>query len=287
MRCPNKKCCEREFQRSANIEYTRLAGISVSHIYNLRKSKVYKNKRRFFTKTQSKLSTIGERRKPNANGLPGYLRVDTVRQGDQDNVKGVYHVNLVDEVTQFEVFFAVEKISEAFLLPGLEAAIARFPFKILGFHTDNGSEYLNKSVAALLEKLRIEFTKSRSRKSTDNALAESKNNSVIRKLLGYAHIPQHFASTINDQLQDLSYRHINFHRPCFFSEVITDKKGKIKKRYPYKNLMTPFEKLASLDGVETYLKEDVTLCDLRRFSEEKTDRESAMDFKKARQHLFA
>ena len=59
---------------------------------------------------------------------------------------------------------------------------------IKGFHSDNGSEYVNKQVAELLNKLNIEQTKSRSRQSNDNALAESKNNSVVRKHMGYSHI---------------------------------------------------------------------------------------------------
>jgi hypothetical protein len=39
---------------------------------------------------------IGERRRPDAQGRPGYLRIDTVHQGDLDGVKGVYHINAVD-----------------------------------------------------------------------------------------------------------------------------------------------------------------------------------------------
>lgn len=65
-----------------------------------------------------------------------------------------------------------------------------FPFAIRGFHSDNGSEYINRRVAELLENLLIEQT-------NDNALAESKNASTVRKYLGYSHIPQHFASQVN------------------------------------------------------------------------------------------
>ena len=91
----------------------------------------------------------------------------------------------------------MQGISEAFLLPVLALIVAQFPFEIVGFHSDNGSEYINKQVSALLEKLRIEQTKSRSRHSNDNALAESKNASVVRKHMGYSHIPQKYAKPIN------------------------------------------------------------------------------------------
>jgi len=78
-----------------------------------------------------------------------------------DGVKGLYLINAVDEFTQFQAVFAVELISEAYLLPVLEAMMDAFPFVIRSFHSDNGSEYINYKVAKLLEKLRIEQTKSR------------------------------------------------------------------------------------------------------------------------------
>lgn len=67
--------------------------------------------------------------------------------------------------------------------------IESLPFIIQGFDSDNGSEYINSRVARLLEKLLIEQTKSRARRSNDNALLESKNGSVIRKHFGYSHTP--------------------------------------------------------------------------------------------------
>lgn len=186
---------------------------------------------------------IGERRKPFPNGCPGYLRVDSVHQGDLDVIKGVYLINAVDEVTQFQAVFAVEHISEAYLLPVLEAMMDAFPFVIRGFHSDNGSEYINRKVATLLEKLRIEQTKSRSRQTNDNALAESKNASTVRKYLGYSHIPQHCASQVNAFTVEVLSPYLNFHRPCHFPTEYTDAKGRIRKRYRYQDMMTPYEKL--------------------------------------------
>jgi len=181
----------------------------VSHLYNLRDSTCYKQKRRHFTKTQARQVAIGEKRKPRPEGKPGTIHIDTVHQGDQDKVKGVYHINAVDEVTQFEMVCSVEKISEHYLIPALEQILASFPFAIQGFHSDNGSEYINKRVAELLEKLFIELTKSRSRHANDNALAESKNASIVRKVFGYTHIPQKWAETINQFNHDYLNPYIN------------------------------------------------------------------------------
>ena len=96
------------------MRYERLSTISVAHIYNLRRSTTYCNQRRNFTKTKRSPVAIGERRKPQPQGQPGFIRIDTVHQGDEDGIKGVYHINAVDEVTQMEVICAVEKISERY-----------------------------------------------------------------------------------------------------------------------------------------------------------------------------
>jgi hypothetical protein len=176
-----RKLCERAFNVYGDDRFERLAGISNGHLYNLRQHKAYQAKRGTVDKTRTTQVNIGERRKPAPDGCPGYLRVDSVHQGDLDGIKGVYLINAVDEVTQFQAVFAVERISEAYLLPVLAAMMDAFPFVIRSFHSDNGSEYINYKVANLLEKLRIEQTKSRSRQTNDNALAESKNASTGRK----------------------------------------------------------------------------------------------------------
>jgi len=281
-----KKLCERAYRVFGESDYERLASISVAHLYNLRKSKVYQRCRRVYTKTQSKVSDIGERRKPAPLGLPGYIRIDSVHQGDLDKRKGVYHVNAVDDVTQMEIVVSVERISEHYLIPALEQMLTLFPFNLRGFHSDNGSEYINQRVATMLTKLNIEFTKSRPRRSNDNALAECKNGHVIRKQFGHGHIPQHYASQMNEFNRRYLNPHINYHRPCFFPETLTDAKGKQRKTYPYKNMMTPYEKLKSLPNAQQCLKPTLTFAILDKVAYEITDNQSAKRLQKARKQLF-
>ena len=281
-----KKFCERADDVFGQTKYQRLAKISIAHVYNLRQSKPYRRRRCQFEKTRPKTVTIGVRRKPYPKGEPGYLRIDSVHQGDLDGYKGVYHINAVDEVTQCEIVVSVEKISEAYLIPALKSLLAQFPFVILGFHSDNGSEYINERVAELLEKLRIEFTQSRSRKTNDNALAEGKNAAVVRQCYGYAHIPQHFASTLNEFNQAHLNPYVNFHRPCFFPMIMTDDKGKQRKKYPYENLMTPYDKLKSLPNAKQYLKPHLSFDILDTIALKMSDNEAADQLQIARQKLF-
>jgi len=281
-----RKLCERAFKVYGEAHFERLAGISNGHLYNLRQHKTYQAKRGSFDKTRPTKVNIGERRKPFPNGSPGYLRVDSVHQGDLDGVKGVYLINAVDEVTQFQAVFAVEHISEAYLLPVLAAMMDAFPFVIRGFHSDNGSEYINRRVAELLEKLRIEQTKSRSRQTNDNALAESKNASTVRKYLGYSHIPQHFASQVNAFTVEVLSPYLNFHRPCHFPTEYTDAKGRTRKRYRYRDMMTPYEKFRSLPEAEGYLKLGTTLKKLDAIVAECSDNGAAQRLSEARTKLF-
>ncbi len=281
-----KKLCERAYQRFGQADYRRLAGISVSHLYNLRASKTYQRQRCVLTKTRPKAASIGQRRKPCPNDQPGYIRIDSVHQGDQDKRKGIYHVNAVDEVTQFQIIVTLERISEAFMLPALRQILAAFPFKIRGFHADNGGEYINYTVAELLDKLHIEFTKSRPRHSNDNGLVESKNGSVIRKLYGYTHIPQQYATDFTELNSHQVYRYVNFHRPCYFPTTIIDEKGKERKKYRYDDMMTPYEKFRSLAKPSQYLKPGITFRNLDAFANEMTDNEAAEQLNSARDHLF-
>ncbi|HMO46635.1 MAG TPA: DDE-type integrase/transposase/recombinase [Rubrivivax sp.] len=254
--------------------FERLADLSVAHLYNLRRSAGYRQQRVVQTKTQpTRRVDIGVRKAPAPEGRAGYIRIDSVHQGDQDGVKGLYHINAVDCVTQWQVVATVQTISEAHLLPVIEQMLAQFPFQILGFHADNGSEYVNHAVARMLEKLRIEFTRSRPRRSNDNGLAETKNGAVVRKEFGYAHIPQRHAARFNTFCREYLNPFLNYHRPCLFATEVADPKkpGRIKRVYRPRDAMTPLDKLASLPDAATFMREGLTLQDLQQLARALTD----------------
>ena len=277
----------RQFTLFGDQRFERLAGLSNGHLYNLRKSQSYRRKRTVFTKTQARTVAIGERRKPRPDGQPGFLRVDTVHQGDRDGHKGVYYINTVDEVTQYEHIGCVQAISERFLLPVLEALIDAYPFKIHGFHADNGSEYINHRVARLLNKLHIgQFTKSRARHCNDNALVEGKNGSVIRHYLGYDHIPQRFAARVNAFTHNVLSPYLNLHRPCLFPTEHRDSKGRIRRRYRDLDTATPYEKLKSLPDATRFLKPAVTFTALDAVAYAHSDLDAARAVNAARDELF-
>ncbi len=273
---PATRCIlKREYERFGKSEYARLAGISVAHLYNLRHSVGYRRQAAVFEPTRSSPVAIGQRRKPDPRGQPGYLRVDTVHQGDWDGAKGVYHINAIDAVLQWEVLGCASKISESHLIPVLEAILHQFPFPIRGFHADNGSEYINHAVARLLEKLLVEFTKSRASRTQDNALVEGKNGAVIRKYIGFGHIGGEHAERVHKFYAAYLNPYLNFHRPCGFATVTVDGKGKRRRQYRVQDYATPYEKLKALPNAAERLKPGISIAQLDRQATRLSDTQSA------------
>src|ERR1022692_2347155 len=281
-----RRILERELEVYKRPEYARLATISVAHLYNLRHHQGYRERFLNYTKTRPTAVSIGERRKPQPQGQPGFLRLDTVHQGDQPNggEKGVYHINAVDEVTQWQVAGSTPRISEAYLEPVLEHMLRQFPFRILGFHSDNGSEFINKTVAQLLEKLRVEQTTSRPRQSGDNGLVETKNGAVIRKHIGYGYIDASHADRINSFYREYLNPYLNFHRPCAQADAEIDDKG--RKRVRYKRYQTPLETLLALDKPAQYLRRGMSINALKRIAGALSDTEAARRMQQTKSSLF-
>ena len=280
--------CQRGWEVFGDERFQRLAEISASHIYNLRRSPTYRKIRVRVAHTQARQVSIGERRRPDPKGRAGYLRVDTVHQGQHDGQPGVYHINAVDTVTQWQVVGCVETISEQHLTPVLEAMLHQFPFRILGFHCDNGSEFLNHTVVKLLNKLLVEeFTKSRAYRTTDNALVEGKNGAVVRKQMGYGPIAGEHAEALQKFYAAYFNPYLNFHRPCGYATVTTNARGKRQRKYRHKDYRTPYEKLTSLPEWEKCLKPGITAGSLQKEAAAMSDTEAARRMQKAKLALLA
>jgi len=279
-----RRILEREYSEYGQAAYQRLAGISVAHLYRLRNTEAYRKRNTSYQPTRPTAVPIGERRKPRPQGKPGYLRIDTVHQGDQDGRKGLYHINAVDEVTQWEIVASTPQISELWLLPVLAAMLQQFPFVIRGFHSDNGSEFINYTVARLLEKLLIEQTRSRPHRSGDNGLVESKNGAIIRKHIGYGYISAHHAEAMDRFHREHLNPYVNFHRPCAVPTILLEANG--KRRRIYQRWATPFELLREAKGCESFLRPGIRLGDLERFAQQQSDTEAALALQAAKRRLL-
>jgi len=199
----------------------------------------------------------------------------------------LYHLNAIDTVTQWEIVGCVETISERHLLPVLEAMLHQFPFRILGFHCDNGSEFINHQVAALLNKLLVEeFTKSRAYRTTDNALVEGKNGAVVRKHIGYGAIDSTHAEPMQRFYTAHLNPYLNYHRPCGFATIQRGDGGRKKRIYLAGSYQTPYEKLSSMANWQQYLKEGISPKVLQQQALRMSDTEAARQMRKAKLELL-
>lgn len=274
-----KEILRREFIIFHHNEFSHISQVSSSHIDNLRKTTVYKNS--WINGTKANVVAIGMTKKPEANNAPGSLRIDTCHQRD------VYHIHAVCEITQWEVVICVPQISEAYLKPALELLLSQFPFVIFNFHSDRGSEFINKVVAKLLNKLLINQTKSRSRHCNDNALIESKNGSVLRKNMGYFHINKGMVGKINNFFINHFIPYLNYHRPCgYVTETKIDKKGRERKIYGHHT--TPYERLkeVSIEQNKNFFKPGQTFEKLDIIAYAMSDNEFAKTMREEQNKLF-
>jgi len=274
-----KEILRREYEVFGHQEYETIAEVSSSHLNNLRKHPIYRNS--YVNPTKPSVVPIGITEKPENFGWPGSVRVDTVHQRD------VYHINAVDEVTQWEVVVCVPTISEEFLKVALKQIIDQCPFKIFNFHSDRGSEFVNYKVASILSRLLIKQTKSRSRHPNDNALVETKNGAVIRKNMGWHHLDQGVSDLINGYFQKYFNFYLNYHRPSLFAtRIVTDRKGRERKIYDQATM--PYEKLKEISKFKkkSFLKQGVTFEKLDKIAYQFSDNEFAKILRKQERALF-
>lgn len=275
-----KEILRREYEVFHKEDYANISCVSPSHINNLRNHPVYRNS--YVNHTKPATIPIGETMKPENNEIPGSIRVDSVHQRD------VFYLNLVDEITQWEIVISIPQLTEEFLLPALEYVLDQCPFVVFNFHSDRGGEFINHEVAEILDKLLIHQTKSRSRHTNDNALVESKNGNVIRKNLGHGYFSKQIVTELNEWLKNYFNLYLNYHRPCLYQTGI--------RVYPngreipaYGQTTIPYEKLKEVSRKKrrNFLKEEITFEELDKIAYQYSDNEFAKLMREAESKLFS
>ena len=130
----------------------------------------------------------------------------------------------------------------------------------------------------------IDQTKIRSRHSNDNALAESKNGSVIRKHIGRNHIPKKNAPVIETFYEKYFNRYVNLHRVSAYATDYVDKRGKIRKKY--ETYTSPYERFKNLLNAQQYLRCNVSFEQLDTIAYAESDNDFAEKMEKAKNNAF-
>ncbi len=281
---------QRMYQLYGDARFVRLQHLSASHLYNLRRSVAYQARHTVRTKTRPdrKAVAIAARRAPAPDNRPGFIRIDSVHQGDFRGRWSVCHINAVDCVTQWQVVATVPSLKREHMLPTMRAMLAQFPFQIRGFHSDGGSEYVNYEVAQMLDDARIDFTRSRPRRCNDNALVEAKDGVVVRRQFGYTYVPAERAEQFNAFCEDYLNPFLNLHRPCLFGTEVPDprKPGRLRRVHRREDVQTPLQKLASLPNANRFMRPGITVEALQQQAMAMTDLDAARRVRTAREAMM-
>jgi hypothetical protein len=212
--------------------------------------------------------------------------VDTVHRGQQDGKARPFPIKSGNSLTQWEVVGRCQAISENQLIPVLEVMLSQCPCNSRGFHSDNGPEFLNDRVAAMLNKLLAGLTKSRRCRSTGNAVVEGKNGAVVRNQAGYGLIGTKWARRTHAFYRDHLSLYLNDQRPCRFAIIKINPRGLRRRRYRSGDCRTPCEKLTSFPDATRHLKRGVTARSRKALAIAHSDTEAATRMRAAKQELL-
>ncbi len=251
-----KKILVDEYIIYRDTSYINIKDISVSYIYVL----LGKNSHNL-RGTASINAAIGIRQALSKDGLPGHISIDSVHQKENNEDKELYYINVVDYHTQWQRIYIVTAISQRYLAPVLKDILKYFPFKITEFHSDNGSEFINKVISNILNRMHVKQLKSRSFRSEDNGQVETKNT-IIRKEMGYTPIDSKYIPQLDTFFKDYYDEYLNYHHPCGFPEIKIDDKGRIRKKYKQSDYMTPYQRLKFIDPKGKSLKKEFSFKEM-------------------------
>lgn len=176
---------------------------------------------------------------------PGFIEADTVAHcGNSVAGQFVYTVNTVDIATGWIESRAIWGKGQKGCFEAIRSIEKTLPFKILGFDSDNGGEFLNWHLLSYFTKRKqpVKYTRSRSYQKNDNAHIEGKNWTHIRQYLGYMRFEN---PVIVDFMNDLYENEWSYYFNFFIPSVKLISKERIdaKQKKKYDLPKTPFHRL--------------------------------------------
>lgn len=179
---------------------------------------------------------------------PGFLEIDLVAHcGASGAGEFLLTLSTVDVATGWSCCLGVRNKGQLAICTAIAQLHELLPFPVLGLDSDNGSEFLNRTLVGYCAEQRITFTRSRPYQKNDNCHVEQKNWSVVRRLVGYARY-ELFALVPLNRLYRLADDYVNYLQPVLKLVDKTRDGAKVRKRYD--RAQTPYQRLLA-SGVLT------------------------------------
>lgn len=192
---------------------------------------------------------------------PGFFEADTVAHcGTSLAGDFIWSLTFTDICSGWTSNRAVWNKGAHGIVEAIKSIESDLPFKILGFDSDNGSEFLNHHLINYFSNRpkKVGFTRSRPYRKNDNAYVEQKNWTHVRQLLGYDRLEDpKMIELINEIYCELWEPLNNFFKPCM-KLIKKERDGAKIKRYHDKPL-TPCDRLLQSKDIEEKTKKDLLL----------------------------
>jgi hypothetical protein len=175
---------------------------------------------------------------------PGFLEVDLVAHCGT-TTEGFYLCTLcaVDIATAWIELEPVWGKGQIRVGGAVDHVRTRLPMPLVGLDSDNGSEFINRSLRDYCRRHAITFTRSRPWKKNDSAHVEQKNGAVVRQLIGYDRFASRAAYGSLQRVYRLARLHVNFFQPV--EKLVTKTRQGARTHRVYDRAQTPYQRLCA------------------------------------------
>ena len=166
---------------------------------------------------------------------PGYMESDTVAHcGSFLSGTFVYTLTITDLYSGWTENRAMLTKTSDQVVDQLRKVEPRLPFRMRGFASDNGTEFLNQDLHSYLRNRKepVEFVRRRPYKKNDNAHVEQKNFTHVRSLFGYHRYEDAELVQMMNEIYQAYWNPLwNYFTPCMKLKAKTRIGSRIKKEY--------------------------------------------------------
>lgn len=165
-------------------------------------------------------------------GKVGFFEIDLCgHEGGVAAGKFAFTLNFVDVKTQWTEQVAVPSKSQKDVFAGIQQIRSRLPYPVLGIDSDSGSEFINHQLYQYCLKHHITFTRGRPGKKNDNPFVEAKNDSIVRRWVGYGRFDTQEQVSLLNEFYELFRLYSNFYLPV--QKLVSRERvgSRVKKKY--------------------------------------------------------
>ena len=187
---------------------------------------------------------------------PGFFEVDTVANcGISTQGQYICTLTLTDVHSGWTENRALLNKAHRWVKEAIEDVKEKLPFQMKGIDSDNGSEFKNTQLLQWCKSNEVIFTRSRSYKKNDNCFVEQKNDSVVRRIVGYYRFEGEAARAVMANLYQQYNALVNFFFPSM--KIISKKRIDAKVIKKYDTAKTPYCRLMESSDVSEAVKAEL------------------------------